>query len=128
MCMMAASSNAHFSSKGTLKEPIMKKYRIVPKDAGKFWQLVQGMQLTPEEKELLQSCVIRHVEIAAENNLWEIALSTHTLIPANLLAAASEEIKAQCSLASVIFHQDVVNLEDNLEKIWPQVIEESSTR
>mgnify|MGYP000852841498 FL=1 len=80
----------------------MKKYRIVPKDAGKFWQLVQGMQLTPEEKELLQSCVIRHVEIAAENNLWEIALSTHTLIPANLLADASEEIKAQCSLASFI--------------------------
>ena len=112
--------------KRNIEGTIMKKYRIVPKDAGKFWQLVQGMQLTPEEKELLQSCVIRHVEIAAENNLWEIALSTHTLIPANLLAAASEEIKAQCSLASVIFHQDVVNLEDNLEKIWPQVIEESS--
>ena len=42
---------------------MQKKYCIVPKKNNMFWELVRGMQLSREEKLLLKTCRIMHVEI-----------------------------------------------------------------
>ena len=57
---------------------------------------------------------------------WEIALSTQTLLSENLLASAADQIAAKYQLDSVIFYQDVVNIEDALAKIWPKLVYETA--
>ena len=95
----------------------MKKFRIVPKKDNAFWQLVQGMTLDDEQKELLKSAVIRHVEVCGQTNSWEIALMSQTLIPDALLQDAAAQIRKQCQLSEVIFYQDVIDIEDGIQKI-----------
>ena len=51
----------------------MQKYRIVPQQENMFWQLVQGMTLTDDEKKQLKSATIRHVEVNTRANSWENA-------------------------------------------------------
>ena len=104
----------------------MQKFRIVPSQKNMFWQLVQGMRLEEEEKALLRAATIRHVEVCTRTNSWEIALSTQTLLSENLLASAADQIAAKYQLDSVIFYQDVVNIEDALAKIWPKLVYETA--
>ena len=89
----------------------MQKFRIVPSQKNMFWQLVQGMRLEEEEKALLRAATIRHVEVCTRTNSWEIALSTQTLLSEDLLASAADQIAAKYQLDSVVFYQDVVNIE-----------------
>jgi DNA polymerase-3 subunit alpha (Gram-positive type) len=100
----------------------MKKFRIVPKKENAFWQLVQGMTLDDEQKELLKSAVIRHVEVCGQTNSWEIALMSQTLIPDALLQDAAAQIRKQCQLSEVIFYQDVIDIEDGIQKIWTRLV------
>lgn len=83
----------------------MKKFRIVPKQENAFWQLVQGMTIEDEQKEVLKSAVIRHVEVCGQTNSREIALMSQTLIPDALLQEAAVQIRKQCQLSDVVFYQ-----------------------
>ena len=104
----------------------MQKYRIVPSQDNMFWQLVQGMRLTDGQKELLKACTIRHVEVSPHTSTWEIALTSQLLIPDALLQEAARQIEKKCQLAKVIFYQDVVNVEDAINKIWPKLVYETA--
>ena len=100
----------------------MQKYRIVPKQENMFWQLVQGMSLDDMQKELMKSASIRHVEVCTKTNSWEIALMSQTLIPDSLLQKAARQIERKCQLNQVIFYQDVINMEDGIQKLWPKLV------
>ncbi|WP_029544466.1 PolC-type DNA polymerase III [Selenomonas sp. AB3002] len=102
----------------------MQKYRIVPKQGNLLWELVQGMRLEPEQKELFKNSAIQHVEV--QGSSWEIAMISQSLIPEGLLADASAHIAQKCQLGEVIFYQDVVNLEDELNKVWGKLINMSA--
>lgn len=104
----------------------MQKYRIVPSQDNMFWQLIQGMRLTDEQKELLKACTIRHVEVSPHTSTWEIALTSQLLIPDDLLQEAARQIEKKCQLKKVIFYQDVVNVEDAIGKIWPKLVYETA--
>ncbi len=100
----------------------MQKYRIVPRQDNLLWELVQGMKLEPEEKDLLKNGLIQHVEVSSCTNSWEIALVSQLLIPERLLSRAAEHIAQKCQLQEVVFYQEVVNLEDALQKVWPKLV------
>ena len=100
----------------------MQKYRIVPQQENMFWQLVQGMTLSDEDKTLLKNAVIRHVEVSVKNSAWEIALTSQTLIPDALLQAAARQICGKCNLQEVIFYQDVIDIEDGIQKVWAKLV------
>ena len=102
----------------------MQKYRIVPKQGNLLWELVQGMRLEPEQKELFKNSAIQHVEV--QGTSWEIAMISQSLIPEGLLAEASAHIAQNCQLGEVVFYQEVVNLEDELNKVWGKLINMSA--
>ena len=102
----------------------MHKYRIVPKQENLFWDLVQGMRLEPEQRELFKNSSIQHVEVSGSS--WEIVLISQSLIPEDLLQEASSHIAGKCQLREVVFYQDVVNLEDELNKVWGKLINMSA--
>ena len=98
----------------------MQKYRIVPRQENMLWELVQGMRLEPEQRELFKNSSIQHVEVSEGG--WEIVIIAQSLIPEKLLNEASMHIAEKCQLKEVIFYQEVVNLEDELNKIWAKII------
>ena len=98
----------------------MQKYRIVPRQENMLWELVQGMRLEPEQRELFKNSSIQHVEVSEGG--WEIVIIAQSLIPEKLLSEASMHIAEKCQLKEVIFYQEVVNLEDELNKIWAKII------
>ena len=100
----------------------MQKYRIVPQQENMFWQLVQGMTLDDEQKELMKTATIRHVEVCTKTNSWEIVLISQTLIPDALLQEAANQIQRKCQLDRVIFYQEVINVEDGIQKIWTKLV------
>ena len=73
----------------------MRKYRIVPQKENMLWQLAQGMTLTDAEKSQIKSTAIRHVEVCASENSWEIVLTTQTLLKEQLLTEIAEQIKGK---------------------------------
>ena len=104
----------------------MQKYRLVPQKDNMLWELVQGMKLTAEQKELFRMGTIRHVEVSVKSNSWEIVLVSPVLIPETLLKEASAQIAAKCNLKEVVFYQEVINLEDELQKVWTKVVTQVS--
>ena len=104
----------------------MQKYCIIPQKGNGFWQLVQGMTMKDDEKKLLRSCLIKHVEISLKKNTWEVLLQTQEIIPSQLLQSLAQHIAGKCGLSAVIFYQDIVNLEEALERVWPKLIEETA--
>ncbi|WP_033170817.1 PolC-type DNA polymerase III [Selenomonas sp. ND2010] len=100
----------------------MQKYRIVPQQENMFWQLVQGMTLDDEQKELMKSASIRHVEVCTKTNSWEIVLISQTLIPDALLQEAAAQIQRKCQLDQVLFYQEVIDVEDGIQKIWTKLV------
>jgi len=104
----------------------MRKYKIVPQHRSMFWQLVQDMELTAAERELCQAVSIRHVEVTAAANSWEMAIVAQTYLSDDLLARAATHIAARCELAAVEIYQDVVDIAQSLPAIWPQVVEQAA--
>ena len=78
---------------------MQKKYCIVPKKNNMFWELVRGMQLSREEKLLLKTCRIMHVEINPRDNSWEILLQTQELLREELLFRISQHISDNCQIS-----------------------------
>ncbi len=88
-----------------------------------FWQLVQGMQLSEPDRRLLKSCQIKHVEIAPKLNRWEILFQTRELVSGELLSQAAEHIAKKHRLNEVLFYQDIINIEQAVEKGWKQLVQ-----
>ncbi len=101
----------------------MKKYCIVPDRENMFWQLVQGMEMTEDEKNLLKSCSIKHVEISPGTNCWEILLQTQELVGEDLIRRASLHLRKMCRLSDVIFYQHVIDIETSVNKAWARLSE-----
>ena len=101
----------------------MRKYCIVPKKKNIFWQLVQGMDLSEAEKELLKKSSIQHVEIDAKVNRWEILLLSQELVSTELMRKAASHIKEKCHLSEVIFYQHVIDMDDAVGKCWEKLID-----
>ena len=99
------------------------KYCIIPQKGNAFWRLVQGMELTEEQKSLFKSCRIKHVEVSLKSNSWEILLQTNELMPSELLASAADYIAQKCKINGVTFYQDVIDLEASIEKSWKKLVE-----
>lgn len=99
------------------------KYCIIPQKGNAFWRLVQGMELTDEQKSLFKSCRIKHVEVSLKSNSWEILLQTNELMPSELLASAADYIAQKCKINGVTFYQDVIDLEASIEKSWKKLVE-----
>lgn len=94
------------------------KYCIVPQSQHAFWDLVSDMKLTEKEADLLQGGKIRHVEISASQNIWEVVLWSCPLISDDLLERVGNHIEVQRGLSKVIFYQSEVELEKLLERNW----------
>ena len=99
------------------------KYCSIPQKGNAFWRLVQGMELTEEQKSLFKSCRIKHVEVSLKSNSWEILLQTNELMPSELLASAADYIAQKCKINGVTFYQDVIDLEASIEKSWKKLVE-----
>ena len=100
---------------------MQKKYCIVPKKNNMFWELVRGMQLSREEKLLLKTCRIMHVEIDPRDNSWEILLQTQELLREELLFRISQHISGNCQISGVTFYQDVIDMERGITKAWEEL-------
>ena len=104
------------------QERIMQKYCIVPRRESGFWHLVQGMPVDENDKRILQSCVVRHVEISLKKNTWEILLQSREAISNELLAKAASYISNKCHIGNVSFYQDIIALDEILESVWPDLV------
>ena len=104
----------------------MQKYCIIPQQGNVFWQLVQGMALDEAQKKLLRACLIKHVEISLKTNSWEMLLQTRQLIPQELLQEAGDYIQQKCHINGVTFYQDVVDLEESVDKVWKKLVQRTA--
>ena len=104
----------------------MQKYCIIPRQGNDFWQLVRGLPLSEQDKKILQECKIKHVEISLKQNSWEILLQTRSRLAHSLLETAGEYIAAKCKIRQVVFYQDVIDLEAEIEKNWNKIREISA--
>ena len=53
-----------------------KTYRILPSAEDMLLRLLRGLALSDEERALLRACALRHVEVSAEENTWELVIGT----------------------------------------------------
>lgn len=104
----------------------MQKYRIVPQSENMLWELVQGMALESDERRLLREAKIHHVEVDIKNKIWEIVIISQVLIPTSLLDAAAAQIAKKCSLAQVLFYQEVIDIADGIARAWEDLITEAA--
>ena len=73
------------------------KLRIIPARFRILAQLMADMEMTAQEREILAHGFIRHVEVTAETNLWEILFWTPVNIDEELLQRSSAFIEKQHS-------------------------------
>jgi len=104
----------------------MQKYCIIPREGNDFWQLVRSLPVEEKQKKLFQECRIKHVEISLKQNSWEILLQTRNRLPASLLETAAEYIAAKCQINQVLFYQDIIDWEAEVERLWKKIIESSA--
>ena len=53
-----------------------KTYRILPSAEDMLLRLIRGLSLSDAERELLCASTLRHVEVSAETNEWELVVGT----------------------------------------------------
>lgn len=104
----------------------MGKYRIVPDKLRILSQMVKGMDITSDERTLLERCFIRHAEISPEENTWEVLLWTDKELPRELAHRCCEYLAQQHNVKQVSLYPTVINLEELTEPKWQQLIELAS--
>ena len=101
----------------------MEKYRIVPENCKRLGQLMTGMELGYQEGRLLDTAVIRHVEVTPASNMWELLVWSLEKVPEELLARCTEFLIHRHELQEVRFYTTVIKMEKVLEQKWEQLVE-----
>ena len=103
-----------------------KTYRILPSAEDMLLRLLRGLDLTDEERATLRACALRHVEVSAEENTWELVIGTPTVLDEELLAAIARQVETNYQLAGVFVQQNVVALESAIAPLWERVVREAA--
>ena len=85
----------------------MEKYRIVPENCKRLGQLLAGMEQTAQEGKLLETAVIRHVEVTPARNMWELLIWSLDKLPEELLDRGRDYVTAKHDLQEVRFYTTV---------------------
>lgn len=99
-----------------------KTYRILPSAEDMLLRLLRGLALTDEERALLRACVLRHVEVSAEENTWELVIGTSEVLDEGLIVRMKEQIAANYQLASAHIQQNAVSLAFEVKPQWERIV------
>ena len=99
-----------------------KTYRILPSAEDMLLRLLRGLALSDEERATLRACALRHVEVSAEENTWELVIGTPAVLDEELLAAVADQVAANYQLAGAFVQQNVIALERTIAPLWERVV------
>ena len=99
-----------------------KTYRILPSAEDMLLRLLRGLALTDEERALLRACVLRHVEVSAEENTWELVIGCSEVLDEGLIVRMKEQIAANYQLASAHIQQNAVSLAFEVKPQWERIV------
>jgi DNA polymerase-3 subunit alpha (Gram-positive type) len=106
----------------------MKKYCIIPSAGDMLWQVMKDQPLDFSQKKQIRSCRVLHVEVDPAANQWEVVLQTPVLLSQKVLDTAAEMMKSDCGVQSIIFLQNIVDLEQSLQNSWKRLCQNASVR
>ena len=99
-----------------------KTYRILPSAEDMLLRLLRGLALTDEERALLRACVLRHVEVSAAENTWELVIGCSEVLDEGLIVRMKEQIAANYQLASAHIQQNAVSLAFEVKPHWERIV------
>ena len=99
-----------------------KTYRILPSAEDMLLRLLRGLALTDEERALLRACVLRHVEVSAAENTWELVIGCSEVLDEGLIVRMKEQIAANYQLASAHIQQNAVSLAFEVKPQWERIV------
>ena len=103
-----------------------KTYRILPCAEDMLLRLLRGLALSDEERAALRACALRHVEVSAEENAWELVIGTPAVLEDALCARIEEQITVNYQLAEVSVQQNIVALDSALAPLWERIVNEAA--
>lgn len=106
----------------------MRKYCISPNRANTFLELLDGIDISDEQREIVACSFIRHVEIIPEDNIWEMVLETPEIFDDSLIEKIELFITKKCGLKSTIIYQHVRDLNVSIDKAWDKIVYEVTSK
>ena len=103
-----------------------KTYRILPSAEDMLLRLLRGLALSDEERALLRACVLRHVEVSAEENTWELVIGGPDVLDDALITHMEEQIAANYQLTAVHIQQNVIALAATIAPLWERLVREAA--
>ena len=103
-----------------------KTYRILPSAEDMLLRLIRGLSLSDAERELLCASTLRHVEVSAETNEWELVVGTSAVLSEDLIARICAQIAENYDLAEVFLQQNVVALERAVTPVWERAVNQAA--
>ena len=103
-----------------------KTYRILPSAEDMLLRLLRGLALSDEERALLRACALRHVEVSAEENTWELVIGTPAVLDEELIAAMARQVEENYGLAGAYVQQNVIALAPAIAPLWERVVREAA--
>ena len=103
-----------------------KTYRILPSAEDMLLRLLRGLALSDEERALLRACALRHVEVSAEENTWELVIGTPAVLDEELIATMARQVEENYGLAGAFVQQNVVALAPAIAPLWERVVREAA--
>ena len=103
-----------------------KTYRILPSAEDMLLRLLRGLTLSDEERAALRACTLRHVEVSAEENTWELVIGTPAVLDEELTAAIARQIETNYQLAGAYVQQNVIALNGAIAPLWERVVREAA--
>ena len=103
-----------------------KTYRILPSAEDMLLRLLRGLALSDEERALLRACTLRHVEVSAEENTWELVIGTPAVLDEELIAAMVRQVEENYGLAGAFVQQNVIALAPAIAPLWERVVREAA--
>ena len=99
-----------------------KTYRILPSAEDMLLRLLRGLALTDEERAALRACVLRHVEVSAVDNTWELVIGCSEVLDDGLIVRMKEQIAANYQLREAHIQQNAVSLSHAVVPLWERIV------
>ena len=99
-----------------------KTYRILPSAEDMLLRLLRGLALTDEERAALRACVLRHVEVSAADNTWELVIGCSEVLDDRLIVRMKEQIAANYQLREAHIQQNAVSLSHAVVPLWERIV------